>query len=226
MAKRIHPIITNQIYHVFNRGIAGQPIFSSIKDNQRFLEVLDYYRFISPDLRFSFYNRLESQEKQKYLEEMKKIKPPQVQIYAFCLMPNHYHFLIKETEAHGISKFIANLQNSYAKYFNKKHERSGSLFQEMFKAVRIEDDEVFIHVARYIHLNPLTNFVVSNITDLENYPFSSFPSYLGKTRCDFIDDNFLLSFFSDRNKLETFTLDQADYQKKIHDLSYLTLERS
>lgn len=58
MARRIHPIITNQIYHVYNRGIAGMPIFSSVYDYSRFLDLINYYRFDSPDLRFSFYNRL------------------------------------------------------------------------------------------------------------------------------------------------------------------------
>lgn len=225
MSRRIQPIITKQIYHVFNRGIASQPIFYSIKDYQRFLQVLDYYRFLSPDIRFSFYNRLNSKEKQNYLEKMKRTKPAQVQIYAYCLMPNHYHLLVKELEENGIRKFIGNLQNSYAKYFNKKRKRNGSLFQEMFKAVRIEDDEIFVHVVRYIHLNPLTSCIVENITKLESYLFSSFPVYLGKINCDFIDDSFLLNIFPNRSKLKTFTLDQADYQKKIHDLSYLTLEK-
>lgn len=224
MSKRIQPIITNQIYHIFNRGIASQPIFSSIKDYQRFFQVLDYYRFLSPDIRFSFYNRLEFKEKQKYLEEMKQRKPLQVKIFAYCLMPNHYHFVLKEVEPNGIRKFIGNLQNSYAKYFNKRWGRNGSLFQEMFKTVRIENDELFIHVTRYIHLNPLTNFVVKNVTELERYQFSSFPVYLGKTTCDFIDESLLLSYFPNRDKLRTFILNQADYQRKIHDLKYLTLE--
>lgn len=224
MSRRTQPIITNQIYHVFNRGIAGQPIFSAVNDYERFLQVLDYYRFLSPDIRFSFYNRLESNEKRKYLDEMKKKKPIQVQIFTYCLMPNHYHFVLKEVKPDGIRKFVGNLQNSYAKYFNKRYKRNGSLFQEMFKTVRIENDELFIHITRYVHLNPLTSFVVKNIPDLENYPFSSYSTYLGNNKCDFIDDNFLLGFFANRNKLKSFTSDQADYQKKIHDLKYLILE--
>jgi len=96
---RIQPIITNQIYHVFNRSVAGQPFFYSIKDYQRFLCVVDYYRFLLPDLRFSFYNRLGIKEKENYLVNMKKTKSVQVQIFAYCFMPNHYHFLIKELEA-------------------------------------------------------------------------------------------------------------------------------
>lgn len=226
MTRRIHPIITNQIYHIFNKGIAGQPIFSSIYDYQRFINLIDYYRFSSTDLRFSFYNRLPIERKQRFLEEMKMIKTTQVLIYAYCLMPNHFHLLVKEIESNGTRKFIANLQNSYAKYFNKKRKRNGSLFQEMFKIVRVENDEQFLHVARYIHLNPLTSYIIKKASDLNKYAWSSYPSYLGKPQNEFIEQSMLLNYYKNKEDLKSFTLDQADYQKKIHDLDYLTLERN
>lgn len=224
MSRRTTPIITNQIYHIFNRGIASQPIFSSIYHYQRFLELIEYYRFQTPDLRFSFYHRLAPTEKQKYLIEMKKKKLPQIQIFAFCLMPNHYHLLIKELLENGIRKFIGNLQNSYAKYFNTKEKRKGSLFTEMFKNVRVENEDHFIHLARYIHLNPLTSYIISKVEELDNYPWSSFAYYLKKDPVDFLESNTLLSLFKDTKTLETFTKDQIDYQRKIHDLTYLSLE--
>lgn len=224
MSRRTTPIITNQIYHIFNRGIAGQPIFSSVYDYQRFFELIDYYRFLSPDLRYSFYRRLPLEERQKYIEEMKQKKPPQIQIFAYCLMPNHYHLLLKELRENGIRKFISNLQNSYAKYFNTKKKRKGSLFIEMFKNVRVEDEEQFIHLARYIHLNPLTSYVISRVDELDNYPWSSFPCYLNKSPLDFLETKTLSSLFKDTKDLEIFTKDQVDYQKKIHDLAHLTVE--
>ncbi len=224
MSRRIIPIITNQIYHLFNRGIAGQPIFSSAYDYQRFINLLDYYHFLSPDLRFSFYNRLPLEGKQKYLKEMKRTKPPQTEIYAYCLMPNHYHLLVKELIENGIRKFIGNLQNSYAKYFNIRKKRKGSLFTEMFKNVRVEDDEQFVHVARYIHLNPLTSFIISKVEELNSYPWSSFSCYMNKSSVDFLDTKNLLSFYKNRLDLEAFTKDQADYQRRIHKLTYLSLE--
>ena len=210
---------------MFNRGIAGQPIFYSVYDYQRFLNLIDYYRFSSPSLRFSFYKRLQIEAKQRYLEEMKKTKPELVSIFAYCLMPNHYHLLIREVENNGIRKFIANLQNSYAKYFNKKKKRSGSLFQEMFRIVRIENDEQFVHAARYIHLNPATSFIIKDAGELDKYPWSSYPSYLGNTQDEFIKQSLLLNFYKSKEGLKLFTLDQVDYQRKIHDLEYLTLEK-
>lgn len=109
-------------------------------------------------------------------------------------MPNHFHFLIKELEENGTRKFISNIQNSYAKYFNTKNERSGSLFQEMFKAVRIESDEQFVHVARYIHLNPYSAFILDNINSIKVFPWSSFGDYLGTNSHSFVNCSFLSSF--------------------------------
>lgn len=156
---------------------------------------------------------------------MKKTKSRMVDIFSYCLMPNHYHLLIKEIRESGLRKLIGNLQNSYAKYFNTKKKRNGSLFQEMFKIVMVENDEQFIHVSRYIHLNPLTSYIISKQEDLENYTWSSFPIYLGIKNSCFLDTNFLLNYYSNKEKLKSFTLDQVDYQRKIHDLEYLAIEK-
>lgn len=224
MSRRKTPIITGQIYHIYNRGIAGQPIFTSVYDYRRFVELIKYYRYLSPNLRFSFYHRLAIDEKQNYLKEMKLKKTPHIEIFAFCLMPNHYHFVVKELIENGISKFIGNLQNSYAKYFNTKNNRNGSLFTEMFKNVRVENDKQFIHLARYIHLNPLTSYIIKKPEELDNYPWSSFPIYLKDTGEDYIEKNNLLSQFKNINAFETFTKDQIDYQRKIHYILHLNLE--
>lgn len=225
MSRRIHPIVADEIYHVFNRSIAAQPIFFSIWDYQRLLDVINYYHFASPDLRFSFYTRLPIKDKQAFLEEMKTTKEPLVEIYSYCLMLNHYHLLVKELQTNGLRKFIGNFQNSYAKFINKKRKRTGSLFQEMFKTAHIENDEQFVHVARYIHLNPLTSHIVNNFEKLIDYPWSSLPIYLEKRNCDFLKTDLLSGFYKNTQELKTFTLDQADYQKTIHDLEYLTLEK-
>lgn len=139
-------------------------------------------------------------------------------------MPNHYHFLVKELIENGIRKFIGNLQNSYAKYFNTKKKRKGSLFTEMFKNVRVENDEQFVHLARYIHLNPLTSYVISKTEELDTYPWSSFSCYLNNSHADFLEVDPLLSLFKNTKDLDTFTKDQIDYQRKIHNLAYLNLE--
>lgn len=139
-------------------------------------------------------------------------------------MPNHVHFLIKEIKQKGISTFMSNFQNSYAKYFNLKTDRSGSLFQTMFKAVRIETDEQLIHVARYIHLNPVTAFILKTVKDLKSYPWSSFSTYSTKQISDLINTDIILSYFPSINKFVEFTEDQTSYQRELDGIKHLTLE--
>lgn len=224
MTYRRQPIIPQQIYHVFNRGIASEPIFLTTRDYSRFLETIDFYRFSSPPLRFSFFNRLSLTKRDSFLRNLKENGQKLISIYAFCLMPNHFHFLVKELVDEGIKRFISNLQNSYAKYFNTKGKRQGSLFQEMFKAVLIETDEQFIHVARYTHLNPYSSFLTRTISQLENYQWSSLSDYLGKVHFEFLDKDFLNGFYRSLEKFRSFTFDQKDYQRRLQEIKHLIFE--
>jgi len=225
MAYRKQPLIKDQIYHVFNRGIAKEPIFTDKKDYCRFLDVTNFYRFSSPNMRFSYYNRLEYNSKKKFLEELEAKKEQQVNIYTYCLMPNHFHFILKEITENGIKKFAANLQNSYAKYLNTKIKRTGSLFQEMFKAVRIESDEQLLHTVRYIHINPITSFLIKDFDQLILYPWSSFRDYItGIHSTSFLNTSFINSFYKSKEQILSFTKDQADYQNKLNEIMHLTLD--
>lgn len=218
------PLLPGQIYHVFNRSIARQPIFLDRKNYQRALDVLTFYSFFNPTIRFSHYNRLPANQKSDFIDNLRKTGVKQIELLAFCLMPNHIHFLIKEIKEKGISTFMSNLQNSYAKYFNIKTERSGSLFQTMFKAVRIESDEQLIHVARYIHLNPVTAYLLKDVKQLKNYPWSSFIDYLGIRNLDILNKEIVLGYFSSIEQFIKFTNDQVDYQRKLDRIKHLLLE--
>jgi len=224
MVRRLHPIIKNQIYHIFNRSVAKQPIFKTNNDYSRFLKVADFYRFSSPGLRYSFYNRLDAENRLEFIERLRKDGQKAVSIFAFCLIDNHFHFLLRSLEENGIQSFARKIQDSCAKYINLKNKRTGSLFQEMFKAVRIDSDEQFLHVARYIHLNPISSFIANTIEDLENYPWSSLPGYIGKNKHEFVDYEFLNSFYLNEKELRKFTFDQADYLLKLKEKEYLFLE--
>ncbi len=216
-------IFTNQeIYHIFNRGIAQAPIFLSFRDHQRFTNLIDYYRF-NPNLSFSHYNRLDKETRMQYLENLKKAGVPIVEILAFCLMSNHYHLLLKQIKDDGIKLFVSNLQNGYAKYFNTRHERSGSLFQSMFKAIRVETDEQLLHLSRYIHLNPSTSFLIEP-ENLPSYQWSSLPDYLGKSDFKFINPGYVLGLLKNEEEYKNFILDQADYQRKLNKIKHMCLE--
>lgn len=215
-----------QIYHIFNRGVASLPIFLNFRDHLRFLRLVDYYRFSNTPFSFSQLISLSKEEKEKVIVELKKRNAIHVEILAYCLMPNHFHFLLRQITGKGISIFMKNFQNGYVKYFNIKNERAGPLFQSMFKAVRIETDEQLLHVSRYIHLNPSTAYIVEP-ENLEDYDWSSLKAYLDE---DFNKDNYfinpavVLDFFKNRRDYLKFTLDQASYQRELDKIKHLALE--
>lgn len=214
---------TDEIYHTLNRGVAQAPIFLSPKEYQRFLDLLDFYRYHNSSLCFSHYNRLSQKEKEKFIGELKKRGSLLAEILAYCLMPNHFHLLLKQIEDRGIPKMLANLQNGYARYFNLRHKRLGPLFQSMFKAVRIETEEQLLHVSRYIHLNPSSSYLI-RIKNLSSYSWSSFPEYLGKRPFTFVNPGPILNLAGGNKKYEEFVFDQAEYQQELDKIKHLVFE--
>jgi len=215
-----------QIYHVFNRGVAALPIFFSFRDHLRFLRLVDYYRFSNTPFSFSQLMSLPKEEKEKILVDLRMKNAIHVKIVAYCLMPNHFHLLLKQITDKGISVFMTNLQDSYAKYFNIKNDRVGPLFQSTFKGIRIENDGQLLHVSRYIHLNPSTAYIVEP-ENLENYKWSSLVEYLNEkfnSNCSFISPKIILDFFKRKEDYRKFVLDQASYQRELDKIKHLTLE--
>lgn len=222
MPGRITPFVNGEVYHIFNRGIDRRPTFTGRKECRRAIDAIAFYRFLKPPLSLSKFLRLES-EKQNDVLDILIQSDKLIEILCYCLMPNHFHFLLRQTKNQGISKFLSNLQNSYTRYFNIRHERDGSLFLDQFKAVRVETDEQLIHVSRYIHLNPHTGYVVKTLDELEQYPWSSFPDYL-QGKGEFVDVQFILSFFGSTQEYKKFVFDQADYQGRLKEIEYLLFE--
>lgn len=214
----------DQIYHVFNRGVARQTIFSSPKDYTRFLDLVDYYRFVGIPMSFSRLNKLSVEDRRYIVIELRK-HSLQVEVLAFCLMPNHFHFLLKQTTSNGISAFMSNAQNAYAKYFNIKNDRSGPLFQSMFKAVRVESDEQLLHLSRYIHLNPSTGFLVDS-KGLLHYRWSSLPCYIYESfdTYFFVQPEAILVFMRNKDAYKAFIFDQIEYQRELNKIKHLMLE--
>lgn len=204
---------TGEIYHVFNRGVAKMPIFNNRRDYNRLLETLYYYQFQGPKPQFSQLSRF----KDFNFEKNKKI----IEIICYCLMPNHYHLLIKQLEDNGVSEFINRVFNSYTKYFNTKHNRVGPLLQGQFKAVRIGYDEQFIHVSRYIHLNPITSFLVK---DLRDYPWSSYHDFIGLQKDKLCNNSPVMAFFKSPKKYEKFVLDQVKYGQSLEIIKHLAID--
>ena len=213
MPYRTTPLVTDQIYHVFNRGVAKFPIFVDRRDYNRFLETLYYYQFQGPKPQFSQLKRF----KDLKFEKNKKI----VELLCYCLMPNHYHFLIHQLQENGTSEFINKLSNSYTKYFNTRHNRVGPLLQGQFKAVRIESEEQLIHVSRYIHLNPIVSYLIK---ELKDYPWSSYPSYIGLEANKICVNKLILEMFKTSQKYEQFVLDQVEYGQSLERIKHLVID--
>lgn len=141
-------------YHIFNRGLNKEIIFSDKNDYEKLLAKLS-----------------------SLLQE------GDWTIYCYILMPNHYHFLVEERKK-PVSSLMGRLFTSYSQYFNKRHDRQGTLFQDRFKSKLVQKDNYFLHVSRYIHLNP----VQANLCRFpEEYPYSSLMEYIGKNRRNIID---------------------------------------
>lgn len=222
MPGRKIPLITTEIYHVFNRGNNRQQTFVTKKDYERAIISIAYYRFRNSPLKLSHFLRLEDKKRQEFFQRLIHHEK-HIEIVCHCFMPNHYHFLLKQINDNGISKFIANFQNSYTRYFNTRHERDGSLFLDQFKAVRIETDDQLIHVSRYIHLNPYTGFVVKSLEKLERYPWSSLSDYLYE-RESFVEKESVLGMFRTAKAYKNFVFDQADYQRRLKEIEHLIVE--
>ena len=223
MATKRVPLVAGETYHIFNRSIARQPIFLNQKDYQRAFDVLKYYRYSNLPLRFSYYNRLPIEQRVAFLKELAQKGEKQVQIFAYSLMPNHFHFLINGITETGLTSFISNVENSYAKYFNIKYERTGSLFQSKFKGAHIETEEQLLHVMRYIHLNPVTSYILKDNSELEKYPWSSYTEYINQSSVT-IEPELINSFFTSIEDFKQFHSDQIDYQRELDKIKHLTLE--
>ena len=144
------------IYHVMMRGINHQMIFEDAEDNQYFLGCLERMSFINDD-----------------------DGTPIAQgctYYAYCLMGNHFHLLIREREE-TIDQTLKRIADAYAYYFNRKYKRSGHLFKERFRSEPVDDMEYFTTLLRYIHQNPVKAGIVANVAD---YAYSSWAEYSGE----------------------------------------------
>lgn len=210
-------LTTGNFYHIFNRGVNKNDIFFSERDYKRFLKTAIHYK--------NFTHKFGSNASASYdpvSSKLEKMEKPKIQILAYCLMPNHFHFLIKQLEEGGITWFMQHLTNSYVHYVNIKHNRVGPLFQGRFKNVLVDSDEQLLHLSRYIHLNPL----ISNLTtDLKTYTWSSYPSYISADHTDNLSEpEFILGNFKSRGDYEEFVLDQEDYARSIDYLKHHLLD--
>lgn len=140
-----------EFYHVYNRGTDKRDIFSDENDYARFFESMLEFNVLEPigslfENSFRKKNKLGGSTSKDADEKL-------VNIVAYCLNSNHYHFLLQQVADKGMEKFMQRLGTGYTMYFNNKYERSGALFQGKFKAVYVDSNEYLLHVSAYVNLN-------------------------------------------------------------------------
>ena len=169
MGRQARKISQTGLYHIVFRGISRQNIFEEDRDYEKIKEII-----------------------RKVKEETKS------EIYAYCLMTNHVHMFIKESERGKISKIMSKILTHYALWYNIKYDRVGSLFDGRYKSEPIEDERYFLSLVRYIHQNALKAGIVSEIKD---YSWSSYNDYLIRNdKIALTDKHYLLEMLSQNQK--------------------------
>jgi putative transposase len=215
-------LVTQNYYHIFNRGVAKQTIFTSSADYKQALLDLNYYHYQKPPLKLS---RLKRFKKDRYNEIWNKTSSNNnklVEIISYVFMPNHWHILVRQEMDNGIAIFISKFSNSYTRYFNTKHNRVGPLFQGSFKSVLIDSDEQLLHVSRYIYLNPVVSGLIIK-QELPGYPWSSYPMIFNP-RQNIIDPSPLLNLFKNPLDYKNFVTDQVDYAERISIIRHKSID--
>lgn len=222
MAIRNIPLITGQVYHIFNKTQSDAPVFQNARSSQAMLDAIWYYQYQKVPMKLSHYRTQPAMDRQK-ISSILSASPRQINLLAFCLMPNHFHLLIKQTSDSGISKYMSKIQNSITRYVNIKHKQKGHVFIGQFKAVRVESDEQLLHVSRYIHLNPYTGYIVRTVEEMKKYRWSSYTEYTTGLK-GICDQEVIRSHFKSKSGYEKFVEDHKDYQRSLADIKYYTLE--
>ncbi|MBM4402581.1 MAG: transposase [Candidatus Cloacimonetes bacterium] len=199
--------IENGFYHIYNRGVEERIIFTDKQDYTVFLHYLKRYlsppekpNEVGPRWKFDLYEK--------------------IRLLAYCLMPNHFHLLIKQFPANGITEFMRALTNAYTRYFNEKHERIGHLFQGRYKAILVDTEPYLLHLSRYIHLNPIGLNEVQPGKLVEypfEYPYSSYADYLRKRNTKWLHPEEILAFFKFEKAKRTMPPNILTYKAFVED---------
>jgi putative transposase len=189
----------DMFYHVYNRGVNKMQIFYDEEDYGVFLNLLKRYLSKEP-------------VKDKKGREYRSLYG-ELELLAFCLMPNHFHLLVFQHDAVAMTQLLRGVCVSYGTYFNKKYQRQGPVFQERYKASMIMHEGYLQHISRYIHLNPMD--IQGYKANYLHYPYSSVGYYLGRQSGTWVRPGRIHSV-ADKEKYQAFLADYEDAHEMLN----------
>jgi len=226
------PLINGEIYHIVIRAIEGSKLF---------IDDRDYFRMICNLFEFNDDNPVSWQYRQHYENSSRSVQERKkrimlVEILAFCLMPNHFHLVLRQLQEKGISSFMRKIGAGFGIYYNKKYQRSGHIFQGRYRAVHIKNDKQLITLFVYVHTNPAA-IVVPNwkekginnpekvIDFLEKYRWSSYLDYLqNKNFPSLTNREFLTEIMGGIEGCRKFVEDWIRFKKELADFDKIAIE--
>lgn len=184
--------VEQSYYHVYARGRGRQTIFCDEQDYRVFLNLFKRHLSLKevPDNYGKLYVHLRGQ----------------VELLCYCLMPNHFHLLLYQEERGTMSRLMRGVMTSYSRYFNKKYDSSGSLFESRYKASRISSDSYLMYISRYIHRNP---------GDWRAHPYSSIHAYFGIGQPEWLQQAKIVELFDSLPLYADFLDDNEEYEKSL-----------
>ncbi len=207
------------------------------RDRFRFIHDLFEFNDTAPanTSSYHFYNNESGDVGRRQIQRETKTRKLLVNLHCFCLMPNHYHLLLSPLVEKGMSLFMKKLNGGYVKYFNEKHNRTGTLFERKYKSILVENESHFTHLPYYIHLNALDLVApewrerrLGNpnkaLAFLNNYHWSSHLDYTGQRNFPSITQrDFLLEVFNGE-KGYTKSIENWLKELDIEEISDIILE--
>lgn len=212
-------LANNEYYHIFSRSIAKYIIFNNEQEYSRILDLINVLHYKNFDYQYSQFSRMDIDKQNRIIIKLKIQNNTFVDIIAYCIMPTHIHLILKQNIDGGITKYIGKVLNSYSKYFNTKHNRTGPLWSARFKNILINDDEQLLHLTRYIHLNPCSAELVDAP---ENWNYSSYNEFLDKTQYKICNYKNILNINPDEYK--KFIDDRKNFQQQLSQIKHLLIE--
>jgi REP element-mobilizing transposase RayT len=189
MPKQRPPYLPGHYYHFYNRGRSRLSIFHERSD----------YVFLLRHLK-------------TYLELL------ELTAVSYCLLPNHYHFLVRQDGATAAGLLMQRLFNRYAKHYNHKYTHSGTIFEGDYKVQPVHNPNYLVHLCRYIHANPVTHGIVPHI---EQWHYSNYPEWVGVRDGTLVDRTFIHDYFGSTCEYEAFVAEYVAYRRLPDELTYL-----